>query len=210
MPTQTEAGKAFEFSLLNELFENLTGVQQIDIIKDNSYDIAKNCYHKFSEEEQLKYNKAAISAVYHLLKLEPRLENPLSENDKLELKIVPDSVGICGDVRDVLAIRSIHNWEIGISAKNQHKAIKHSRLSDKIDFGKKWLDIPSSKEYFDVVKEVFQKLRSLKSEKVLWRDIKNKDHDFYIPVLDAFKKELLKIDRNNPAKVPQRLLHYLI
>ena len=35
MPTQTEAGKAFEFSFLNELFENLTGVQQIDIIKDN-------------------------------------------------------------------------------------------------------------------------------------------------------------------------------
>jgi hypothetical protein len=39
-----------------------------------------------------------------------------------------------------LAIRVLQKWEIGVSAKNNHNAVKHSRLSSDIDFGK-WLNI---------------------------------------------------------------------
>lgn len=53
----------------------------------------------------------------------------------LELEILSDDKGKLGDVRDVLAIRLLQKWEIGVSAKNNHKAVKHSRLSNTIDFG---------------------------------------------------------------------------
>jgi len=53
------------------------------------------------------------------------------------LEIVSDLQGQSGDVRDVLAIRSLQKWEIGVSAKNNHRAVKHSRLSNDINFGEK-------------------------------------------------------------------------
>jgi hypothetical protein len=210
MPTQIEAGKAFEYALLTDLFDKLKIIQNVTIIDNKSYEIAQKCYNIFSENDKLKYQLASSAAVQQLFKLEPRLQNPLSQNDKLELTIVPDSLGIKGDVRDVLAIRSAHNWEIGISAKNQHKAVKHSRLSDNIDFGNKWLNINCSEEYFAIAKSLFGELRKLHESHFLWKNIENKDKKFYVPILKAFIEELKKIDQNNPSIVPQRLLHYLI
>ena len=58
------------------------------------------------------------------------------EGDLLELEIAQDNRGEAGDVRDIIISRVLHKWEIGLSAKNNHSAVKHSRLSDTIDFGK--------------------------------------------------------------------------
>lgn len=77
------------------------------------------------------------AAINFLVDIEPRLSNSISPKDTLQLEIVSDSEGQSGDVRDVLAIRLLQKWEIGISAKNNHRAVKHSRLSQKIDFGDK-------------------------------------------------------------------------
>lgn len=79
----------------------------------------------------------ASFAVNFLLDMEPRLSNGINDKDILQLEIVSDREGQSGDVRDVLAIRSSQNWEIGISAKNNHRAVKHSRLSNNINFGEK-------------------------------------------------------------------------
>uniref|UniRef100_UPI003007F3A2 HaeIII family restriction endonuclease n=1 Tax=Acinetobacter haemolyticus TaxID=29430 RepID=UPI003007F3A2 len=67
-----------------------------------------------------------------------QLSHKIDIMDVLQLEIVADKAGESGDVRDVLALRSSQNWEIGISAKNNHRAVKHSRLSNDIDFGQKW------------------------------------------------------------------------
>lgn len=83
------------------------------------------------------------------------MSNGISNKDILQLEIVSDKKGQTGDVRDVLAIRSLQKWEIGISAKNNHRAVKHPRLSNDIDFGQKWLGFPCSVEYFKEVKPIF-------------------------------------------------------
>ena len=93
-----------------------------------------------------------------MIDIEPRLLNGISDKDILQLKIVSDLQGQSGDVRDVLAIRSLQKWEIGVSAKNNHRAVKHSRLSNDINFGEKWLGISSSDEYFEDIKPIFDSL----------------------------------------------------
>jgi len=209
MPKQTEAGKAFEYALIMEFFDKLKEITRTILKKDNSFLIARNCFNKFNYEEQGKYRKASSLAVSHLIELEPHLTNSLSPVDELELSVVPDKVGIRGDVRDILVIRKKHNWVIGISAKNQHRAVKHSRLSDRIDFGKKWLDISCSDKYFETIAPLFFELRELRKKNVLWRELPDKDK-YYVPLLNAFKDELVRLDKANPRTVPQRLLHYLI
>ncbi|MCO5239530.1 MAG: HaeIII family restriction endonuclease [Chitinophagaceae bacterium] len=210
MPSQTEAGKAFEYAILNQSYNLLSARCNVSIKEDSSFHVAENCFSLFSRNEQLKYLKAASAAVRHIVDLEPRLENPVSSEDVLMLQIVADSEGIRGDVRDVLFIRSTQNWEIGISAKNNHRAVKHSRLSDKIDFGKEWLEQNCSSTYFKTVVPIFSELRKFKEQNELWRDLKNKHERFYIPILEAFRTELLRLDKANINKIPSNLLSYLI
>lgn len=210
MPSQNEAGKAFEYALLKQSYELISDNQSINIIENSSFHIAQNCFNLFSENEQTKYLKAATAAIKHLVELEPRLEYPNSSKDVLTLQIVADAAGIKGDVRDVIFIRSTQNWEIGISAKNNNKAVKHSRLSDRIDFGKEWLNLNCSETYFNTVIPIFTELRQLKAKNKLWCDLTDKHKRFYIPILEAFKIELLRLDKANSNIVPSILLNYLI
>lgn len=210
MPSQTEAGKAFEYALLKQSYTQLSGKHNVSVKEDTSFRVTENCFKLFSTAEQTKYLKAATAAIRHVVELEPRLENPISSKDVLTLQIVADAEGIKGDVRDVLFIRSTQNWEIGISAKNNHKAVKHSRLSDKIDFGKEWLELNCSDNYFKTVVPIFSELRKLKEQNELWRNLKDKHKRFYIPILEAFKTELLRLDKANANTVPANLLSYLI
>lgn len=133
-----------------------------------------------------------------MLDIEPRLSNQLNDDDILELEIVSDKQGQRGDVRDVLAIRSSQNWEIGVSAKNNHRAVKHSRLSNDIDFGEKWLNIPCSEKYFHAIKPIFDKLNELRkasNKTKKWESLGDYHTSIYVPILDAFKDELLSLDQ---------------
>ncbi len=210
MPSQTEAGKAFEYALLNQSYEVLSSSHDVTILENSTFHIAKNCFNLFTQVEQGKYLKAANVAIKHIVELEPILNNPISHKDILTLNVVADAEGIKGDVRDLLFIRSSRNWEIGISAKNNHKAVKHSRLSDKIDFGKEWLNLNCSDTYFNNVLPIFGELRHLKKQNQLWRNLKDKHKRFYIPILEAFKSEMLQLDKENSNTVPANLLRYLI
>ena len=210
MATQTEAGKAFEYALVKKTYELLSQYHSVELKEDSSLQVAKKCFDLFSVKEQDKYLRTAITAIQHIIEIEPKLENPSSAYDILTLQIAADSEGIKGDVRDVLLLRSSQNWEIGISAKNNHKAVKHSRLSDKIDFGKEWLSLSCSTSYFNKVLPIFQELRQLKEQHELWRNLSGKHTRFYMPVLEAFKNELMQLDRQNPSIVPANLLRYLI
>ena len=70
---------------------------------------------------------------------------------------------------------SLQKWEIGISAKNNHRAVQHSRLSLNIDFGDKWLGVPCSSNYFEEIKPVFEMLNGLKTldNSTKWTSIEN-------------------------------------
>ena len=93
---------------------------------------------------------------------------------------------------------------------SNHYALKHSRLSMDLDFGKKWFNIPCSDEYFKEIKPYFQELKDLKQQKVAWHDIENKDERFYIPILKAFMNELNKKYKEKGSEVTQRIIRYLI
>src|SRR5690606_15710597 len=155
----------------------------------------------------------ASSAANFLIDLEPRLAYGIGDNDILTLELVSDTQGQAGDVRDLLAIRVNQNWRIGISAKNNHKAVKHSRLSHVLDFGDKWLGIPCSEQYFANIRPIFQELAILRKQSgatKTWKSLGNYHDSVYVPVLDAFKEELIRLDRENPGIVAMNLVKYLV
>ena len=101
----------------------------------------------------------------------------------------PDRKGEEGDVRDILIIRSGIKWEIGLSIKHNHFAVKHSRLSPTIDFGKKWYNKSCSSEYWKTVLPIFDFLEQCRGKGIAWHDMADKDEKVYITLLKAFKKD---------------------
>lgn len=210
---QTITGKAFEYSLLNAFRERLKNITDVQAIENTPYQTALTCHNSLSEAERSHNDLAASFAVNFLIEIEPRLSNSLNKEDILQLEIVSDQRGQEGDVRDVLAIRALQKWEIGISAKHNHRAVKHSRLSNDINFGEKWLGTPCSKEYFEEIKPIFDELKELriKSKNTqTWKSLGDYHKTVYEPILSAFKKELERLDRQNPGVVASRLVEYLI
>ncbi len=210
---QTINGKAFEYALLNEFLERLQLKTDVSVIENEPYKTAKKCYESFNDNEKGRYNLVSSFAINFLIDIEPRLSNGISKNDILQLEIVSDKQGQIGDVRDVLAIRALQKWEIGISAKNNHRAVKHSRLSNDIDFGKKWLGLNCSETYFDEIKPIFNELAVLRKQSnktKTWASLVDYHTTVYLPILNAFKKELIRIDNENEGFVAQKLVEYLI
>ncbi len=198
--------------MLFEFYERLKTITSVSITENEPFNNAKRCFDSFVEQEQDTFRITASAAINFLIDIEPRLSNGISNEDTLVLEIVSDQAGIAGDVRDILIIRSLQKWEIGISAKNNHRAVKHSRLSLNIDFGEKWLDVPCSQNYFDEIKPIFDMLSDIKSKNksTKWTSIKNMHQVVYLPILNAFRKELLRLDNENPNIVAENLVQYLI
>lgn len=209
---QMTTGKAFEYALLTQFEEKLKYKTNIEVIKNSSFHIAKGCFENTSKIEQSDYLLTASFAVNFLMDIEPRLSNDVGIKDILQLEILSDDHGKSGDVRDVLAIRLLQKWEIGVSAKNNHNAVKHSRLSHLIDFGEKWLGVKVSKEYFYTVTPIFQSLEKLRKESKAtkkWSELGDYHTSVYVPILEAFMKELKNLNENND-NIPSNLVSYLI
>jgi hypothetical protein len=210
---QMETGKAFEYSILKEFKEKLDKLTNVEIVVNDALHTAKQCFKTLSKEEQGRYLLTASFAVNFLMDIEPRLSNDVGVNDVLQLEILTDYQGQLGDVRDILVIRLLQKWEIGVSAKNNHKAVKHSRLSNDIDFGEKWLGIKCSETYFNEICSIFSPLKKIKiksNSTQKWTTLPNKEEDIYVPVLNAFKKELTRIYKIAPSKVASSLIEYLV
>ncbi|GGZ65457.1 HaeIII family restriction endonuclease [Mesonia mobilis] len=212
MASQTVNGKAFEYALLIELYERLENITSVTITKNEPYQTAKGFFDGFNEQDQDTFRITASASINFLIDIEPRLSNGISEDDILILELVTDQAGQTGDVRDVLIIRSLQKWEIGISAKNNHRAVKHSRLSQKINFGEKWLGVSCSQNYFQEIKPIFDMLTDLraKDKSTKWTSIENMHETVYVPILNAFRKELLRLDKQNPNIAAENLVQYLI
>lgn len=212
MASQTINGKAFEYALLLEFYERLSILTKVSITENGPYQNAKGCFERFVENEQDTFRLTASASINFLIDIEPRLSNGISADDILILEIVSDQAGQTGDVRDVLIIRSLQKWEIGISAKNNHRAVKHSRLSLNIDFGKKWLGVPCSQSYFNEIEPIFNMLADIKAKdkSTKWTTIENMHEIVYVPILNAFRKELLRLNKDKPNIVAENLVQYLI
>jgi len=209
---QTKTGKAFEYALLLEIFEKLKDKTQVSIVENAPFETAKNCFFGFSEDSQGGYRLTSSAAINFLIDVEPRLYSDVGKDDILEIEIVSDARGQSGDVRDILTVRSKQKWEIGISAKNNHRAVKHPRLSPRIDFGDKWLGVPCSDEYFAEIKPVFDMLSEIRENdrSSKWDVIENMHETVYVPILKAFRRELIRLDKKHPNIVPLKLVEYLI
>lgn len=212
---QTANGKAFEYACVLALYNDLHQTQQVQIEDSQQLSTAKAQYDSIAGEMRSSLDSAAKAAVRVIKRLEPQLWKA-DDNEPLYLSIQSDSAGIKGDVRDVICRRLQNRWQIGFSCKHNHHAVKHSRLSDTIDFGKEWLNIPCSEAYFSKVGPLFGKLRTIRDESklagrpILWEEIESKAENYYKPILYAFIDELKMINDEHGSAVPEALIRYLL
>lgn len=190
--TQTESGKAWEYGLARKFADMLNSPMKFDKARVKSQD----SYDLLPQHDRNRIDRAAGEVVAFLLAYDERLANTRY------VQIQGDKAGIEGDVRDILLQSA--KAEIGISAKHRHNALKHSRLSDSIDFGKNWYGVPCSGDYWDTITPIFDDLRKRKDEKQRWSELSNKEDGFYVPILNAFISEV------NQNADPGPLLQYLL
>ena len=190
------------------LYEEISKVRSVKIETNSSYYAAERAWNTLSESEKTMYKLSSLTGVNTLFELEPLILD--NGNDELELKIQSDEHGEKGDVRDVLIIRRGIEWEIGLSVKHNHFAVKHSRLSKKIDFGKKWYGIACSDQYWLDIKPIFNYLDEEKKKGTKWRDLLSKEDDVYVPLLNAFKEELERQNLLFNKDIPRLMVEYLL
>ncbi|CAM3149368.1 HaeIII family restriction endonuclease [Streptobacillus ratti] len=197
-------GRAYEFSYLITLFEEISKVRPVKIENNSSFLAAERAWNTLSDSEKITYKASALAAVNTIFDLEPLILD--DGDDELELIIQSDAKGEEGDVRALLIIRRGIKWEIGFSVKHNHFAVKHSRLSKNIDFGKKWYGIECSKNYWEDIKSIFDYLEEEKLKGTLWKELPNKEDDVYVPLLNAFMNELIR----QREDIPKLMVEYLL
>ena len=212
---QTSNGKAFEYACVDSLYKMLSKEQEVTIEASSQLETAKRFFETATGKLKENIIKAADAASRVIVRLEPQLSYP-EGNSPLYLSLQSDAKGQRGDVRDVLCIRDQNGWEVGFSCKHNHHAVKHSRLSGTIDFGRDWFGIPCSYTYFLEVGPLFNELSEMRDDSkvrenpILWASIENKAERYYKPVLRAFMDEMIRLDSNHPGIIPERLIRYLI
>jgi len=200
-------GRAYEFICLNSLYQAISTIRPAKIIKNSSYYAAEKAWNTLTNGDQTLYVLSAKSTIDTIFALEP---NIIEESaDILSLYIQDDKHGEDADVRDIIIERKDIIWEIGLSIKHNHMAVKHSRIAKTLDFGSKWYDIPCSSTYWNDVKPTFDFLEIEKNKGTYFRNLRSKENDVYIPLLKAFIKEIstqIKASKN----VPRRMVEYLL
>ncbi|GAA8498378.1 hypothetical protein KKKH53_07600 [Helicobacter pylori] len=202
-------GRAYEYAWCLALEQKLSVFKKVIVDKQNGFNAANRAYESLEKSLQDRYLESAKQGVLLLLDCEPLLSEVIgSSQNEITLSLQKDKLGEIGDVRDILIY--FDRFCIGLSIKHNHDALKHSRLSKDLDFGEKWLGVGVSQNYKDTIKPLFERLENAKKEGMLWRDFPNEEQEIYAPLLQAFKKEVLRIDENKKNKVPQKMVEYLL
>ncbi|MBR4498816.1 MAG: HaeIII family restriction endonuclease [Bacteroidales bacterium] len=203
----TIKGKAYEYACVVALDKIVSKYRKITIENNESLKIAKDRFGQITSKEQKEMLLSAHAGISSILQMEPRIIE--DGKDSLSVSLQPDNVAKqFGDIRDILIIRRSIKWKIGVSVKHNHSALKHSRLSIKLDFGKEWTNTPCSKKYFNEIKPIFEQLTELKSKGKKWSQIAKKEDKVYVPILQAFSKELVRLNKEN--NITNSLMKYLI
>lgn len=200
-------GRAYEYVCLTILCNEINKYRKCVIEKNSSFYAAQNAWNNIDDILQENLAVSAISVVDTLFDLEPLIVE--KSDDILNLFIQPDSKGEEGDVRDIIILRSGINWEIGLSIKHNHFAIKHSRLAKKLDFSEKWFGRECTNDYWTEISPIFVYLEEMKKQEKEWKELPAKDDDVYVPLLNAFINEINrqnKLDSTTPKKMVEYLL----
>ena len=200
-------GRAYEFACLTALNDEIKKLRPVKIETTDGYDAAKRAWNNIDNSLQVVMEESALAAVETLFELEPLIVE--DGDDELVLKIQQDSKGKEGDVRDILIVRRNIEWEIGLSLKHNHFAVKHSRLSRSLDFGDKWFGVPCSKKYWEDIKPIFDYLVEEKFKETSWSELPAKEVDVYIPLLTAFMNEVRRSNENDDS-IPRKMVEYLL
>lgn len=200
-------GRAYEFACLTALNDEIKKLRPVKIETTDGYDAAKRAWNNIDNSLQVVMEESALAAVETLFELEPLIVE--DGDDELVLKIQQDSRGEEGDVRDILMVRRNIEWEIGLSLKHNHFAVKHSRLSRSLDFGDKWFGVPCSKKYWEDIKPIFDYLVEEKFKGTNWSELPAKEVDVYIPLLTAFMNEVRRSNENDDS-IPRKMVEYLL
>jgi len=200
-------GRAYEYICLMTLRNEISKYRSVDIEYSSAFNACSTAFENvdFSFQELLK--ESAKSAVATIFDMEPMILEP--SEDILTLKLQTDNEGKEGDVRDIVIARKDVKWEIGLSIKHNHFAVKHSRIGRNLDFGKKWFGVPCSENYWNNIKPVFDYLAEQISQNKNWNELDTKNTDVYIPLLNAFMNEIKESTKQNPS-VPQKMVEYLL
>ncbi len=207
MAQQTKKGKSFEYACLKAIENRASITQDVIVGKSTAFDKAKAFYEDTPIAQRQNLDKAANAATEFLFRYEPMLSDKTLS--PLHITIQEDKKGQEGDVRDVVCFKEAEDWSIGLSCKHNHDAAKHSRLSPTIDFGQMWFEEPCSMDYFEEIEPIFKELGELKIDGTLWEEIEDKELNIYSPILDAFLKEVDRINKSKPS-IAEDLVRYLI
>jgi len=201
MASQVKNGKAFEWSVGKAIAEQTGFKIQMDSTAKNN----KSCFdsHDIKKKQRENYVQSATLAVEHIL-----LKENLEESGII--RFLPDEAGKKGDVRDIVIVTE--NKLIGISCKTNHEAYKHSRLSRRLDFVKKWNLHPDgcSQTYFNTITPLFDELASIRTKskrEEKWVNLKNVPDRFYWPLLHAFEAEIKRVHSPEMCK---NFIKYLV
>lgn len=200
-------GRAYEYAWIETLLKALKSYRNARIVSNSSLEANKRAWLVMSKDMQELFITSANAAVETVLELEPLMTE--NANDELTLEFQKDGVGTEGDVRDIVIKRDNISWEIGLSIKHNHEAIKHSRLSHGLDFGMEWFESPCSDEYWNAVKPIFDRLLSEKAKQAKWSDIIDKESTVYVPLLQAFIDEVNRANKRD-SSIPVKMIEYLI
>ena len=200
-------GRAYEYICLLTLNDEINQFRQSRIIENSAFFAAQNAWDSMNIEFQRVLTESAFAAVATIFDMEPLIIE--QEDDDLTLMIQTDNEGQEGDVRDIVISRKDIKWEIGLSIKHNHFAVKHSRLGGGLDFGRKWFGVPCSENYWNNIKPIFDYLREEKANQTNWSDLPAKENGVYIPLLEAFIQEV-KDSCLIDESVPQKMVEYLL
>lgn len=199
--SQNEMGRAFEYGIAVAISRYLPASIEDSISVRN----ARRCFEICPEIEQRHIVQSSTEVSAFLIAHDTRLAE-----DSCYITIQPDQQGQYDDVRDIIIHNTRINEDVGISAKNRHFAVKHSRLSERIDFGTEWLGLRCSDDYFNQITPIFRELNSRKRRGERWRDIPNKRQLYYMPILQAFRHEMQSLFNRQADRTAEALIHYLL
>lgn len=202
-----DQGRAYEYAWMIALYKALHELRRTRILNNSSYLANERAWSVMTPDKKHLFALSAEAAVNTILALEPHMEENF--DDELILKFQKDDVGENGDVRDIVIYRDGIDWEVGLSIKHNHSAVKHSRLSHTIDFGTVWYGLPCSDEYWKEVSPVFDMLHIEKGRGTNWSDLNHKERDVYVPLLNAFLHEVQRSYHEDPA-IAVRMFEYLV
>lgn len=203
-------GKAFENAFMQVMMDKIIAAGgHAELVENNATHTAKKFYDEHDPSIQEDYKNRAqvgvdliLSREAHILEYGAKNHLYLQSDDKAR-----DSA----DVRDLIIESSGKSGDkvVGVSLKINNDATRHPRLSPALDFGYKWYGVPVSVEYKKEIGPIFDLLK--KNKGVKWDESSiDKENSIYIPLLKAFRSEIMRAYDRYGEEIISKLLRHVI